>query len=279
MEAFFGDHQRHFESLRFVYPVISRRAGGLSLGINLNSDKACNFDCPYCQVDRKVPALDDLNVDQVLKEVDFMSSFIRSGKIFAHTKFACVPKSKRGWMDVSIAGDGEPSISKNLLPLMQGLKAQSQNLPQVVLLSNATGFSKKDSYQALEILADIQGAVWAKLDAGSQEYFKIVSGSPFELEPLISNIKNLPKSLTLKIQTCFMYIDENPPLADEIQAYRERILEILKKHEIDEIQIYTIARQPSHSHVKAMKLEALKNLCSPLEDLPLRISYFSGAAD
>src|SRR5688572_26115790 len=45
-------HQRRFDDNRFVYPVLSRRSRGLSIGVNLNPDKVCNFDCIYCQVDR-----------------------------------------------------------------------------------------------------------------------------------------------------------------------------------------------------------------------------------
>ena len=47
-----AQHARTYQQNRFVYPVLSRRSGGLSLGINLNPDKVCNFDCIYCQVDR-----------------------------------------------------------------------------------------------------------------------------------------------------------------------------------------------------------------------------------
>src|ERR1700749_4155039 len=47
------DHTRLFEHNRFVYPVLSRRSGGISIGVNLNPDKVCNFDCIYCQVDRR----------------------------------------------------------------------------------------------------------------------------------------------------------------------------------------------------------------------------------
>src|SRR6185369_13004464 len=48
-------HPREFSDFVYAYPVISRRSGGLSIGVNLNIDKHCNFDCPYCQVDRSVP--------------------------------------------------------------------------------------------------------------------------------------------------------------------------------------------------------------------------------
>ena len=51
----FKDHRRDLGENRYVYAVVSRRARGLSIGVNLNPDKVCNFDCPYCQVDRTTP--------------------------------------------------------------------------------------------------------------------------------------------------------------------------------------------------------------------------------
>ena len=45
------DHRRDSAGLRYVYPVISRRAGGVSIGINLNVNNACNWTCVYCQVE------------------------------------------------------------------------------------------------------------------------------------------------------------------------------------------------------------------------------------
>ncbi|GHV16314.1 hypothetical protein AGMMS49938_16200 [Fibrobacterales bacterium] len=48
-----ADHSRTFSDFRFVYPVISRRAKGLSIGVNCTPNKTCNFNCIYCQVDRE----------------------------------------------------------------------------------------------------------------------------------------------------------------------------------------------------------------------------------
>lgn len=36
------DQSRDSAGLRYVYPVVSRRAGGVSVGINLNVNNACN---------------------------------------------------------------------------------------------------------------------------------------------------------------------------------------------------------------------------------------------
>src|SRR5690349_17314629 len=59
---------RAFLGNRFVYAVISQRARGLSIGVNVNPDKYCNFACAYCEVNRDQPAR-DLNVDlKVLRD-------------------------------------------------------------------------------------------------------------------------------------------------------------------------------------------------------------------
>ena len=45
---------RNFLDNRFVYTVVSARARGLSIGINMNPDRFCNFDCVYCEVNREI---------------------------------------------------------------------------------------------------------------------------------------------------------------------------------------------------------------------------------
>ncbi|MGI9142282.1 MAG: hypothetical protein ACR2IJ_03730, partial [Fluviibacter sp.] len=46
----FNDHDPDFLNLTYVYPVLSRRMQGISIGINLNTNNACNWACAYCQV-------------------------------------------------------------------------------------------------------------------------------------------------------------------------------------------------------------------------------------
>ena len=63
------DHRRVWRDFDYCYPVISRRSRGVSLGVNLNPDKVCNFDCVYCEVDRLTPAKrKDLDLDLLDKE-------------------------------------------------------------------------------------------------------------------------------------------------------------------------------------------------------------------
>ncbi len=44
-------HPRDFGEQRYVYPVVSRRSRGVSVGVNLSPTGLCNFQCVYCQVD------------------------------------------------------------------------------------------------------------------------------------------------------------------------------------------------------------------------------------
>ena len=65
-------HDRDVAGLTYVYPVVSRRAGGVSIGVNLNTNDACNWRCAYCQVPGLVrgaaPEIDLGRVDSELRE-------------------------------------------------------------------------------------------------------------------------------------------------------------------------------------------------------------------
>ena len=85
-------HERSFEANRFVYPVLSRRSGGISLGVNLNPDKVCNFDCINCQVDRtRQSETKFVEIDALLAELGDMLDFVTSGEIWQTEKFAGTP--------------------------------------------------------------------------------------------------------------------------------------------------------------------------------------------
>src|SRR5882757_9948128 len=89
-------HQRAFEANRFVYPVLSRRSGGISIGVNLNPDKICNFDCIYCQVDRtRQSETRFVELDALLAELDHMLGMVASGEIYETERFRETPAPLR----------------------------------------------------------------------------------------------------------------------------------------------------------------------------------------
>jgi len=106
----FTQHSRSWQQNRYVYPVISRRSKGLSIGVNLNPDKACNFDCVYCCVDRTTPAtVRRVDLAILREELDHMIGLAASGELFEQPPFDQTPAQLRRVNDVAFSGDGEPT--------------------------------------------------------------------------------------------------------------------------------------------------------------------------
>src|SRR6476620_7998872 len=112
-------HERRFDANRFVYPVLSRRSRGLSLGVNLNPDKVCNFDCIYCQVDRtRQSETRFVETAALVAELEAMFDTIVSGKLFETLEFAGTPPALRRLNDIAFSGDGEPTTYRNFDQIM-----------------------------------------------------------------------------------------------------------------------------------------------------------------
>ena len=112
--SLFQTHSRSFEDNRFVYAVVSRRSGGVSIGVNLNPEKYCNFDCVYCQVDRTIhggKVLRRIDLPQLADELDEMVDLIVSGRLFESPRFSTTPAEYRRLNDIAMSGDGEPTAS------------------------------------------------------------------------------------------------------------------------------------------------------------------------
>ena len=100
------DHDRASADMTYVYPVVSRRAGGVSVGVNLNPNNACNWACVYCQVPGlqrgTAPAID---LPQLERELRTLLDAILHGD-FMQTR---VPEGARRLNDIALSGNGEPT--------------------------------------------------------------------------------------------------------------------------------------------------------------------------
>src|SRR5574343_1810541 len=100
------DHSRDSAGLLYVYPVVSRRAGGVSIGINLNPNNACNWACVYCQVENLSrggpPPIDLARLECEL--VGFLDSALHGDFMTRQ-----VPMEARRLVDVAFSGNGEPT--------------------------------------------------------------------------------------------------------------------------------------------------------------------------
>lgn len=250
-----SEHSRHFEENRYVYPVLSRRSKGISLGVNLNPDKICNFDCIYCQVNRKVEAETTfVDLPRMLGELDSLLTLITTGEIYQHPKFNEVPEPLRRLNDIAFSGDGEPTTYRNfdeIVTKAAELKSQHQlDETKLVLITNASMFHRPVVEKGLELLDRNNGEIWAKLDTGTEEYYRLVERTNIPFSRILENIRNASLIRPLVIQSLFMRIHDEPPTTCEIEAFCDRLNEITSAEgSLKLVQIYTVARKPAESMV------------------------------
>ena len=209
------DHSRVYQLNKFVYPVLSRRSRGLSIGINLNPDKVCNFDCIYCQVDRHLPSrTHDVDPELVIRELEGMLDLVESGEIYRDARFAGIPESLRRLNDLAFSGDGEPTSTPEFPRVVDDVAAvkRRRGLDRVklVLITNATMFHRPEVRQALAILDENQGEIWAKLDAGTAAYFHRVDRTRIPFERILANLADAARVRPIVIQSLFMTSRRSP---------------------------------------------------------------------
>lgn len=248
-------HQRRFEANRFVYPVLSRRSAGISVGVNLNPDKVCNFDCIYCQVDRTSQSETRfVAMDQLLYELEATLQFAASGEIFEHDKFRDTPAEFRRLNDIAFSGDGEPTTYKNFDEIIAACAQVKQRLGldavKMVLITNASMFHRPHVARGLEILDANSGEIWAKLEAGTEAYFKLIDRTSIPFRQILDNISAAARVRPLVIQALFMRVSGQPPSQTELESFCDRLHEITAAGgQINLVQVYTVARKPTESYV------------------------------
>jgi wyosine [tRNA(Phe)-imidazoG37] synthetase (radical SAM superfamily) len=255
LDVLHTQHERRFAESKFVYPVLSRRSGGISLGLNLNPDKVCNFDCIYCQVDRTTTSdTQFVELPRLLSELDFFLSLVTSGELYETEKFRATPVELRRLNDIAFSGDGEPTTHRNfdeVIAAVAELK-RKHDLPQVklVLITNASMFHRPYVQRGLAILDANNGEIWAKLEAGTAEYFKKIDRTTIPFQQILDNIAVAAKARPLVIQSLFMRVAGEPPPTAEIEAFCDRLNEITAAGgKLSLVQIYTVARKPTESFV------------------------------
>ena len=235
-------HPRRFEDFRFVYPVLSRRSHGISIGINTNPDKVCNFDCIYCQVDRTTPAtITKFDLAVAGEELRAMLEMVQSGELAKHPPFDSVPKNTLRLNDIALSGDAEPTTLPNFAETVEMIARVKPPEAKIILITDAGGLDRADVKLGLELMDAKNGEVWAKLDAGTEAYFKLINRTKIPFARILKNITACAKARPIVIQSLFLKVHDVGPIAYEIGAYCQRLREI---GNIKLVQVYTIARKP-----------------------------------
>lgn len=261
-------HPRRFADNRFVYPVVSRRSQGVSIGVNLNPDKVCNFDCIYCQVDRRSPAETRfVELDQLMRELDDVIQLVVSGDLYQFPQFQSVPDHLRRLNDIAFSGDGEPTTYRNFDEIISRTAELKQrhglSSTKLVLITNASMFHREAVQRGLAIMDANQGEIWAKLDAGTPEYFQLIERTPIPFQQILDNILLAAKVRPLVIQSLFLRLNDVPPDESEIDAYVQRLQDITAAGgRISLVQVYTVARPPAESFVSALSNAEVDHIVS-----------------
>jgi len=243
-------NHRQREKGVLVYPVYSRRSGGLSVGINLFPDtKNCPFDCPYCEV---FPFASDA---AFLPEQ--MESDLRAAVAAALERNVAV-------RDICFSGNGEPSLSSALGEALERAgRVRTELAPsaELVLITNGAGLLQPRVFSLLAEVASGPLAlnIWLKLDAGTSGWYQQMNRAAIPFEKLITKIKEFAACAPVTLQTMLCAVDGSGPPDEEAQAWETLALELAviaangKSGGIRKVQIYGKAR-PAPEDPKAQTL-------------------------
>ena len=203
------DHSREIVGMTYVYPVISRRAGGVSVGINLNPNNACNWQCVYCQVPNLVRGgPPPIALDQLARELDGLLNDILHGDFMAQR----VDPDVRHLVDIAFSGNGEPTSAAEFPEAVDiAIEALDRYaLRGKVLLRLITNGSLVDRPRVQSGIARIgsaPGEVWFKIDAASDKEISQINGTRTTAERVARRLQRCIAIAPTWVQTCVFLRD------------------------------------------------------------------------
>lgn len=271
---------RDFMHNRFVYVVVSPRAKGLSIGVNMNPDRFCNFDCCYCEVNRSDPVLNTrLDVDVMAEELQRVLALVRTGEIRQHSFFGALPDELLQLKHVALSGDGEPTLAQNFSEAVQSvMHVRARNTAsffKVVLITNGTGLDLPEVRNGLRYFTR-HDEIWAKLEAGTQEYMEKINGASVPLDKVCENILLIARERPVIIQSLFPSLHGREPSEQEIAAYIRRLNDLKEAGaRIPLVQIYSATRPTPHSKCGHLPLRSLRMIAQKVKaDTGLKAEVF-----
>jgi wyosine [tRNA(Phe)-imidazoG37] synthetase (radical SAM superfamily) len=216
-----NDHRRDSAGLLYVYPVVSRRAGGVSVGINLNTNNACNWACLYCQVDNLTrggpPPID---LDRLEGELASFLKDVLDGDFMQRE----VPADARKLMDVAFSGNGEPTSAPEFAAAVDrvgAVLARFELLGKLPLrlITNGSLLHRPEVQAGIKRLGELGGEVWFKVDRGAAGDIAEINGVPLTAGKIVRNLQTCAGLAPTWVQTCWFALDGKVPSATARAAY------------------------------------------------------------
>lgn len=277
-EAAFG-YPRDFLGNKFVYLVISPRARGLSVGVNVNPEMQCTFQCLYCEVNRAQPArAARFDIGRMTAELDATLGLAYAGGLRQQPRYARLPGDLLQVRHVAVSGDGEPTLTPHFAEALweiNHLRARG-DLPyfKMVLVTNSTALDRAQVQEGLKILRR-EDEIWAKLDGGTQEYLNRLNGTTMPIAKILDNILLTARQRPVVIQSLFPAINGEEPPAAEIEQYAQRLKELKAAGaKISIVQIYSATRPMAHlgcSHLPLKSLSQIAQTVRRVSGLPAEV--------
>ena len=271
-----ADHRRDWHANRYVYPVISRRSRGLSIGINLQPSGACNFDCVYCCVDRSGGVRQDaVDLDRLDAELREILASVADGSIWEDARLADVDPPYRRLRDLAFSGNGEPTLSPafgDAVDLAIGSREEAgfADEAKIVLITNATTLDPQRRPGVASALRRLDAAggfePWVKLDAGTPEYFRRVDRSHVRFDTVLRAIEACGKARPIVIQTMLCKLDGEAMPDEEFVAYGDRLVALREAGcDLRGVHLYTVARRAAVAGVTPVEAEPLLDRARALQ--------------
>ncbi|MDD4964465.1 MAG: radical SAM protein [Gallionella sp.] len=275
------NHDRDSAGLQYVYPVVSRRAGGVSVGINLNTNNACNWRCLYCQVPHltrgTAPAVD---LDQLEHELRTFLQELLHGD-FMQTR---VPVEAHRINDIALSGNGEPTSAAEFSQVID-LIAQVRRdfaLPETiktVLITNGSLLHRPAVQQGVRTLAGLQGEVWFKLDRASATGMLQVNDTQSSLDKVREHLITAIAWCPTWLQTCWFALDGEPPSLQDENDYVQFVQALSNEgHKLQGVLLYGLARpslQAEAPRLSALPRSTLEGFAARIEALGLIVKVSS----
>ena len=250
------DHSRDSAGMTYVYPVVSRRAGGVSIGINLNVNNACNWACVYCQVpDLTRGGPPPVDLDLLESELrDLLYSVTKGDFLVTH-----VPPEARRLMDLAFSGNGEPTSAPEFADAIErvGRIMREFELPESVklrLITNGSLLFRPVVQKGIATFGTLNGEVWFKLDQATETGMERVNGVRLTPEKVRESLLVCAELAPTWVQTCYFAMDGQETDEAGRAAYLDLIASVRGK--IKGVHLYGLAR-PS-LQAEASRLSNLK---------------------
>ena len=271
------NHDRDNEAFRYVYPVVSRRAGGVSIGINLNPNNACNWRCVYCQVpDLTRGAAPAINMAVLETELrGFLDELLHGD--FMNSR---VPDGARRINDIALSGNGEPTSAVEFTQVIDLIARVRRDtaLPEIVktvLITNGSLLYRSSVQQGLKEMAKLNGEVWFKMDRASEAGIQKVNDIRMSISKVRDNLIAAIACCPTWLQTCWFALDGKPPSLQDENDYMEFVSALLRGgHKPQGVLLYSLARpsmQVEASHLSALPQEQLQAFADRISKLGLAV--------